>query len=432
MYTYNYLTTYFMRLIFMSKVKDMSLAPEGVRKIEWVQKHMPVLESIKQEYLETQPFKGITIGSCLHLEPKTINLGLTLMAGGAEVAMTGCNPLSTHDDAVAGASDLGLNVYGWREQDDEEYYQTINMVLDHKPDIIIDDGADMIMVLHNERTELLSHIKGACEETTTGVHRLQAMHADGALKFPVIAVNDAYTKYLFDNRYGTGQSSFDAIMGTTNMVIAGKTVVVSGYGWCGRGLALRAAGLGADVIVTEVDPIRALEARMDGYRVMTIREAVKQADLIITVTGNADIISGDDFKYMKDGCMLANSGHFNVEINRPDLEAISTEVKEVRESIEEFTTKDGRKIYLLADGRLVNLSAARGQGHPAEIMDMSFAVQALSAKHILENDLPVGVTKAPDEIDYTVASMKLDAMGIEIDSLTDKQKAYMANWQEGT
>ena len=416
----------------MSKVKDMSLAPEGVRKIEWVQKHMPVLEHIKAEYEETQPFKGITIGSCLHLEPKTINLGLTLMAGGAEVAMTGCNPLSTHDDAVAGAADLGLNVYGWREQDDEEYYQTINMVLDHKPDIIIDDGADMIMVLHNERTDVLKHIKGACEETTTGVHRLQAMHADGALKFPVIAVNDAYTKYLFDNRYGTGQSSFDAIMGTTNMVIAGKTVVVCGYGWCGRGLALRAAGLGADVIVTEVDPIRALEARMDGYRVMTIREAVKQADLIITVTGNADIICGDDFKYMKDGCMLANSGHFNVEINRQDLEAISTQVKEVRESIEEFTTKDGRKIYLLADGRLVNLSAARGQGHPAEIMDMSFAVQALSAKHILENDLPVGVTKASDEIDYTVASMKLKAMGLEIDSLTDSQKAYMSNWQEGT
>ncbi len=416
----------------MSKVKDMSFASEGVRKIEWVQKHMPVLEHIKKEYEETQPFKGITIGSCLHLEPKTINLGLTLMAGGAEVAMTGCNPLSTHDDAVAGAADLGLNVYGWREQDDEEYYQTINMVLDHKPDIIIDDGADMIMVLHNERTELLSNIKGACEETTTGVHRLQAMHADGALKFPVIAVNDAYTKYLFDNRYGTGQSSFDAIMGTTNMVIAGKTVVVCGYGWCGRGLALRAAGLGADVIVTEVDPIRALEARMDGYRVMTIREAVKQADLIITVTGNADIIHGDDFKYMKDGCMLANSGHFNVEINRPDLEAISTEVKEVRESIEEFTTKDGRKLYLLADGRLVNLSAARGQGHPAEIMDMSFAVQALSAKHILENNLSVGVIKAPDEIDYNVATMKLKAMEIEIDSLTDKQKAYMANWQEGT
>ena len=416
----------------MSKVKDMSLAPEGIRKIEWVQKHMPVLEQIKKDYIESQPFKGITIGSCLHLEPKTINLGLTLMAGGAEVAMTGCNPLSTHDDAVAGAADLGLNVYGWREQDDEEYYQTINMVLDHKPDIIIDDGADMIMVLHNERTELLKHIKGACEETTTGVHRLKAMHDDGALKFPVIAVNDAYTKYLFDNRYGTGQSSFDAIMGTTNMVIAGKTVVVCGYGWCGRGLALRAAGLGADVIVTEVDPIRALEARMDGYRVMTIREAVKQADLIITVTGNADIISGDDFKHMKDGCMLANSGHFNVEINRQDLETFSTEVKEVRESIEEFQLKNGRKVYLLADGRLVNLSAVRGQGHPAEIMDMSFAVQALSAKHILQTNLKPCVTKAPDEIDYTVARMKLKAMNIEIDTLTDKQKEYMSNWQEGT
>ena len=242
----------------MSKVKDMSLAKEGIRKIEWVQRHMPVLEHIKKEYEETQPFKGITIGSCLHLEPKTINLGLTLQAGGAEVAMTGCNPLSTHDDAVAGAADLGLNIYGWRDQDDEEYYQTINMVLDHKPDVIIDDGADMIMVLHNERTDVLKHIKGACEETTTGVHRLEAMHKDGALKFPVVAVNDAYTKYLFDNRYGTGQSSFDAIMGTTNMLIAGKSVVVCGYGWCGRGIALRAQGLGANVIVTEIDPIRAL------------------------------------------------------------------------------------------------------------------------------------------------------------------------------
>ena len=416
----------------MSKVKDMSLASEGIRKIEWVQKHMPVLEHIKKEYEETQPFKGITIGSCLHLEPKTINLGLTLQAGGAEVAMTGCNPLSTHDDAVAGAADLGLNIYGWRDQDDEEYYQTINMVLDHKPDIIIDDGADMIMVLHNERTDVLKHIKGACEETTTGVHRLEAMHKDGALKFPVVAVNDAYTKYLFDNRYGTGQSSFDAIMGTTNMVIAGKSVVVCGYGWCGRGIAMRAQGLGANVIVTEVDPIRALEARMDGYRVMKIRDAVKEADLIITVTGNINIIHGDDFKYMKDGCMLCNSGHFNVEINRQDLEAQSTSVREVRESIEMFTMKDGRKIYLLADGRLVNLSAARGQGHPAEIMDMSFAVQALSAKYILNNDLSVGVTKAPDDIDYTVANLKLDAMGIKIDSLSDRQKEYMSNWQEGT
>lgn len=416
----------------MSKVKDMSLAKEGIRKIEWVQRHMPVLEHIKKEYEETQPFKGITIGSCLHLEPKTINLGLTLQAGGAEVAMTGCNPLSTHDDAVAGAADLGLNIYGWRDQDDEEYYQTINMVLDHKPDVIIDDGADMIMVLHNGRTDVLKHIKGACEETTTGVHRLEAMHKDGALKFPVVAVNDAYTKYLFDNRYGTGQSSFDAIMGTTNMLIAGKSVVVCGYGWCGRGIALRAQGLGANVIVTEIDPIRALEARMDGYRVMKIRDAVKEADLIITVTGNINIIHGDDFKYMKDGCMLCNSGHFNVEINRRDLEAQSTSVREVRESIEMFTMKDGRKIYLLADGRLVNLSAARGQGHPAEIMDMSFAVQALSAKYILNNDLEVGVTKAPDDIDYEVANLKLKAMDIEIDTLSDRQKEYMCSWKEGT
>lgn len=416
----------------MSKVKDMSFAKEGIRKIEWVQRHMPVLEHIKKEYEETQPFKGITIGSCLHLEPKTINLGLTLQAGGAEVAMTGCNPLSTHDDAVAGAADLGLNIYGWRDQDDEEYYQTINMVLDHKPDVIIDDGADMIMVLHNERTDVLKHIKGACEETTTGVHRLEAMHKDGALKFPVVAVNDAYTKYLFDNRYGTGQSSFDAIMGTTNMLIAGKSVVVCGYGWCGRGIALRAQGLGANVIVTEIDPIRALEARMDGYRVMKIRDAVKEADLIITVTGNINIIHGDDFKYMKDGCMLCNSGHFNVEINRRDLEAQSTSVREVRESIEMFTMKDGRKIYLLADGRLVNLSAARGQGHPAEIMDMSFAVQALSAKYILNNDLEVGVTKAPDDIDYEVANLKLKAMDIEIDTLSDRQKEYMCSWKEGT
>ena len=270
------------------------------------------------------------------------------------------------------------------------------------------------------------------EETTTGVHRLEAMHADGALKFPVIAVNDAYTKYLFDNRYGTGQSSLDAIMGTTNMLIAGKNVVVCGYGWCGRGVASRAAGLGANVIVTEVDPIRALEARMDGYRVMKIREAVKIADLVVTVTGNIDIIHGDDFKYMKDGCMLSNSGHFNVEINRQDLEAQSVSCEEVRESIEMFTMKDGRKIYLLADGRLVNLAAARGQGHPAEIMDMSFAVQALSAKYIVENDLSLSVEKAPDSIDDDVARLKLKAMGIEIDDLSERQKDYLSDWREGT
>lgn len=416
----------------MSNVKNMGLAKEGVRKINWVQKHMPVLEHIKKQFEEETPFEGITIGSCLHLEPKTINLGLTLAAGGAEVAMTGCNPLSTQDDASAGGAELGLNVYGWREQTDEEYYQTIDQVLDYKPDIIIDDGADMIMHIHDKRKELLGTIKGACEETTTGVHRLEAMNKDGALKFPLIAVNDAYTKYLFDNRYGTGQSTFDAIMGTTNMLIAGKNVVICGYGWCGRGVASRAAGLGANVIVTEINPIRALEAKMDGYRVMKIREAVQYADLIITVTGNVDIVSGDDFKYMKDGCMLANSGHFNVEINRNDLEANATKIENVRESIEEFQMKDGKKFYLLADGRLVNLAAERGQGHPAEIMDMSFAVQALSAKYILENDIPQGVFKAPDAIDYEVSKLKLKAMGVEINSLSQRQIDYQDDWQEGT
>jgi len=416
----------------MSNIKNKSLATEGVRKIEWVQKHMPVLETIKKQFEEEKPFEGITIGSCLHLEPKTINLGLTLKAGGAEVAMTGCNPLSTHDDAVAGGVELGLNIHGWRGQNDEEYYQTINEVLDYKPDIIIDDGADMILVLHQERKELLKKVKGACEETTTGVHRLEAMANDGALKIPVVAVNDAYTKYLFDNRYGTGQSTFDAIMGTTNLLIAGKTVVICGYGWCGRGIATRANGLGANVIVTEVDAIRALEAKMDGYRVMKVEEAVKYADLLITVTGNINVVNGNDFKHMKNGCILANSGHFNVEINRNDLEAISSSFKEVRESIEEFSLKDGRKIYLLADGRLVNLSAKRGRGHPAEIMDLSFASQSFSAKYILENSLDTGVMKSPDELDYEIANLKLEAMGIEIDRLSSRQKFYLAEWQEGT
>ncbi|MCC7553715.1 MAG: adenosylhomocysteinase [Methanobacteriaceae archaeon] len=416
----------------MSNVKDMSLADEGIRKIKWVQKHMPVLEHIKKVFREEKPFEGITIGSCLHLEPKTINLGLTLKEGGAEVAMTGCNPLSTHDDATAGGAALGLNMYGWREQTDEEYYETIDAVLDHKPDVIIDDGADMIMVIHNKRKDVLNNIQGACEETTTGVHRLEAMHKDNALKFPVVAVNDAYTKHLFDNRYGTGQSTFDAIMGTTNMLIAGKTIVVCGYGWCGRGVASRAQGLGGNVIVTEVDPIRALEARMDGFRVMPTSEAVKYADLLITVTGNIDIVCGDSFKNMKDGCILANSGHFNVEINRKDLENQAVSVEEVKESIEMFTMEDGRKIYLLADGRLVNLAAARGQGHPAEIMDMSFAVQALSVKYILENDLDISVKKTPDSIDDKVAKLKLQSLGIEIDCLSDCQCDYMENWEEGT
>jgi len=414
------------------KVKDMDLAPQGRKKIEWVQKHMPVLETIKKRFEEEKPFEGITIGSCLHLEPKTINLGLTLQAGGAEVAMTGCNPLSTQDDATAAGASLGLNMYGWREQTNEEYYQTINMVLDHKPDIIIDDGADMIFMLHRERRDVLGKIRGACEETTTGIHRLKSMHADGALEFPVIAVNDAYTKYLFDNRYGTGQSTFDSIMGSTNILIAGKNVVVCGYGWCGRGIAMRADGLGANVIVTEIDPIRALEARMDGYRVMPVREAVMHADILITATGNIDIITGDDFKVMKDGCIMANSGHFNVEINREDLDQLAVKQQKVKPDIEEFVMSDDRKIYLLAEGRLVNLAGERGQGHPAEIMDLSFAMQALSAKQLVETQMEIGVHKTPDEADIHVARLKLDAMGIEIDKLTERQEEYLEGWEEGT
>ena len=413
-------------------VKDMSLAPEGKKKIEWVQRHMPVLEHIKKEFLEEKPFEGITIASCLHLEPKTINLGLTLHAGGAEVAMTGCNPLSTQDAATAAGAALGLNMYGWRGETNEEYYENINKVLDHEPDIIIDDGADMIFLVHRERRELMDKIIGACEETTTGIHRLKAMHKDKALEFPVMAVNDSYMKYLFDNRYGTGQSTFDSIMGSTNVLIAGKTIVVCGYGWCGRGVAMRAAGLGANVIVTEIDPIRALEARMDGYRVMKIREAVKEADMLITVTGNLDVVSGDDFKYMKDGCILANSGHFNVEINKQDLEKMSTATKMLKPDIQEFTMDDGRRIYLLADGRLVNLAGERGQGHPAEIMDMSFAMQALSAKYLVNNKLEVGIYKTLDETDISVAELKLKAMKIEIDHLSNKQVEYLENWQEGT
>jgi len=413
-------------------VKDISLAPQGKKKIEWVQRHMPVLEHIKKKFIDEKPFEGVTIGSCLHLEPKTINLGLTLQAGGAEVAMTGCNPLSTQDDATAAGASLGLNMYGWREEDNQEYYQNINRVLDHQPDILIDDGADMIFLVHRERRELMDKIRGACEETTTGIHRLKAMAKDKALEFPIMAVNDAYTKYLFDNRYGTGQSTFDSIMGSTNVLIAGKTIVVCGYGWCGRGVAMRAEGLGANVIVTEIDPIRALEARMDGYRVMKVQDAVKHADLLITATGNVDVVSANDFRYIKDGCILANSGHFNVEINQNDMEEMSKSHQSLKPDIEEYVLEDGRRIYLLAEGRLVNLAGERGQGHPAEIMDLSFAMQALSAKYLLDNDLEVGVYKTLDETDRYVAELKLKAMGIEIDELTSKQKEYLEGWEQGT
>lgn len=413
-------------------IKDINLAPEGEKKIKWVQKHMPVLETIKKQFEEEQPFKGITIGSCLHLEPKTINLGLTLQAGGAEVVMTGCNPLSTQDDATAAGAKLGLNMYGWTGETNEEYYEQLNKVLDYEPDIVIDDGADLIFLIHKERPELLEKLRGGCEETTTGIHRLKAMNEDNALKMPIMAVNDSYMKYLFDNRYGTGQSTFDSIMGTTNSVIAGQTVVVCGYGWCGRGIAMRADGLGANVIVTEVDPIRALEAKMDGYRVMTVQKALEEADIVITATGNRDIISGDDFKHVKDGCMLANSGHFNVEINENDLASQAIGRNMLKPDIEEFVMADGRSIYLLAGGRLVNLAGQYGQGHPAEIMDLSFAMQALSAKRLLNEDMKPGVYKTRDEVDIEIAKLKLKTMGVEIDTLSDEQEKYMNSWDVGT
>lgn len=413
-------------------IKDINLAPEGEKKIKWVQKHMPVLETIKKQFKKEKPFEGITIGSCLHLEPKTINLGLTLQAGGAEVVMTGCNPLSTQDDATAAGAKLGLNMYGWTGETNEEYYEQLNKVLDYEPDIVIDDGADLIFLIHKERPELLEKLRGGCEETTTGIHRLKAMHQDNALKMPVMAVNDSYMKYLFDNRYGTGQSTFDSIMGTTNSVIAGQTVVVCGYGWCGRGIAMRADGLGANVIVTEIDPIRALEAKMDGYRVMTVQKALEEADIVITATGNRDIVSGDDFKHVKDGCMLANSGHFNVEINENDLVAQSVRRETLKPDIEEFEMSDGRCIYLLAGGRLVNLAGQYGQGHPAEIMDLSFAMQALSAKRLLNEDMEPGVYKTRDEVDIEIAKLKLKTMGIEIDTLSEDQEKYMNSWDVGT
>lgn len=413
-------------------IKDINLAPEGEKKIKWVQKHMPVLETIKEQFKKEKPFEGITIGSCLHLEPKTINLGLTLQAGGAEVVMTGCNPLSTQDDATAAGAKLGLNMYGWTGETNEEYYEQLNKVLDYEPDIVIDDGADLIFLIHKERPELLEKLRGGCEETTTGIHRLKAMHQDNALKMPVMAVNDSYMKYLFDNRYGTGQSTFDSIMGTTNSVIAGQTVVVCGYGWCGRGIAMRADGLGANVIVTEIDPIRALEAKMDGYRVMTVQKALEEADIVITATGNRDIVSGDDFKHVKDGCMLANSGHFNVEINENDLVAQSVRRETLKPDIEEFEMNDGRCIYLLAGGRLVNLAGQYGQGHPAEIMDLSFAMQALSAKRLLNEDMEPGVYKTRDEVDIEIAKLKLKTMGIEIDTLSEDQEKYMNSWDVGT
>lgn len=413
-----------------SNIADLKLAPEGHLKIDWVQAHMPVLNRVREQFEKEQPFKGLKVAISLHLEAKTAYLAKVIQAGGAEVTITGSNPLSTQDDVCAALVEDGITVFAKYNPDPEEYKQHLISTLETRPDLIIDDGGDLVTILHSERTDLLEGVRGGAEETTTGILRLKSLEKEGALKFPMVAVNDAYCKYLFDNRYGTGQSVWDGINRTTNLVVAGKTVVVVGYGWCGKGVAMRAKGLGANVIVTEIDPIKAVEAYMDGFHVMPMREAAKRGDFFVTVTGNRDVISGEDFDVMKDGAILSNAGHFDVEVSKPDLSERSQSVRTVRRNIEEYHLKDGRKIYLLAEGRLVNLAA--GDGHPAEIMDMTFALQALSLKHVNDQYQSIGnrVVNVPYELDQQVALYKLESLGIHIDSLSAEQKSYLDSWAQ--
>lgn len=392
---------------------------------------MPVLNQIKQRFEKEKPFKGIRLGASLHVTKETAVLMDTLIAGGADIALCGSNPLSTQDEVAAALAEKGVSIYAWRGQTTEEYYWCVERVIDHKPFITVDDGADLVGTIHSKRTEVLRNIKGGTEETTTGVVRLRAMAQAGALKYPIIAVNDAYTKYLFDNRYGTGQSTVDGILRATSILLAGKNFVVAGYGWCGRGLALRARGMGANVIITETNPTRALEAVMDGFRVMPMEKAAKIGDIFVTVTGNTSVIRKEHMKRMKDGTILANSGHFNVEINIPELESMAATKRVIRPNLEEYKLRDGRKIYLLGEGRLINLAAA--EGHPSEVMDMSFANQALCVEHLVkEPKMEPMVYSVPKEIDELVASLKLKAMRVEIDSLTKEQQEYLAGWEAGT
>lgn len=409
-----------------SMIRDIKLAPSGHDKFAWVKNFMPVLRSIDEEYSKTKPFAGKKVVITMHLEAKTAYLALVFKNAGAEVIATGSNPLSTQDDVVAALVEDGVTVYSWYNCTNEEYDMFIDKALDCNPDMIIDDGGDLVARIHNERPELIDRIIGGSEETTTGVIRLKALAEQGKLKFPMIAANDAYCKYLFDNRYGTGQSTWDGIMRTTNLVIAGKTVVIAGYGWCGKGGAMRAKGLGANVVITEVDPIKAIEAVFDGFRVMPMEEAAKIGDIFLTLTGCDNVINEKHFALMKDGAMMANSGHFDVEINKVDLLKNSVSHRPVRKNIEEYVQKDGRKLYLLAEGRLVNLAA--GDGHPAEIMDLSFGVQFFSALHILNHhqEMENKVYLMPEEINTKIAQIKLKALGVELDELTEEQKAYLA------
>jgi adenosylhomocysteinase len=413
-----------------SIVADMSLASEGHLKIDWVKAHMPVLNRIREQFEKEQPFQGLKVAISLHLEAKTAYLAKVVKAGGAEVTITGSNPLSTQDDVCAALVEDGITVFAKYNPSPEEYKGHLIKALETKPDLIIDDGGDFVSILHSERKDLLSQIRGGAEETTTGILRLKAMEKDNQLQFPMIAVNDAFCKYLFDNRYGTGQSVWDGIDRTTNLVVAGKTVVVAGYGWCGKGVAMRAKGLGANVVVTEIDAIRAVEAYMDGFRVMSMEEAAKIGDYFVTVTGNRDIIRKEHYAVLKDGAILSNAGHFDVEVNKVDLDAIAVSKRTVRRNIEEYQLADGRKFYLLAEGRLVNLAA--GDGHPAEIMDMTFALQAMSLKYVNDQYKTIGkkVANVPYELDEQVARFKLQSLGMSIDSLSQAQRDYLDSWKE--
>lgn len=413
-------------------VRDLTLATDGLRRIAWAEREMPVLRRLRERFAAEQPLRGQRVAACLHVTTETAVLALVLRAGGAQVALCASNPLSTQDDVAAAlAAEYGIAVYAVRGEDRDTYYRHIHQALDLGPHITLDDGADLVSTIHQDRTDLIDGVTGGTEETTTGVIRLRAMARAGALRYPIIAVNDAQTKHLFDNRYGTGQSTIDGLLRATNILLAGRTVVVCGYGSCGRGVAMRARGMGARVIVTEVSPLRALEAVMDGYQVLPGFEAARAGEVFVTVTGNVGVLRAEHFEAMRDGAILANSGHFNVEIDIPALEAMATSRRRARENVEEFVLRDGRRLYLLAEGRLVNLAAA--EGHPAAVMDMSFANQALSAAYLASGArLDHTVHPVPRAIDDAVAQLKLEAMGVGIDTLTEAQRRYLESWQAGT
>jgi adenosylhomocysteinase len=414
-------------------VKDLALAEPGKRRIEWANQHMPVLQLIRKRFIKEQPLKDIRVSACLHVTSETANLAIALRDGGADVVLCGSNPLSTQDDVAASLiRDYNIPTYAIKGEDNATYYAHIAAAIDHKPQITMDDGADLVTQLLTKHPDLVKGVIGGTEETTTGVIRLRAMAKDGTLKYPVIAVNDALTKHFFDNRYGTGQSTLDGVIRATNLLLAGLKVVVAGYGWCGRGVSMRAKGLGADVIVTEINPTKAIEAVMDGFRVMPMNEAAKIGDIFVTVTGNKSVLSHEHFEKMKDGAVVSNSGHFNVEIDIPALEKLSSSRKIARPFVEEFSMKDGRKLYLLGDGRLINLAAA--EGHPASVMDMSFANQALASEYIVKHatELKNEVYSVPEHLDQQIAKLKLDSMGVLIDKLTPEQEHYLGSWNEGT